>query len=64
MIHPSGFQTSDFEIYKPTKAQVFSAAWRARDYYIPRKRYRPNPYVLTVILLLAIFFVIKILIFG
>lgn len=51
MIHPSGIETSDYEIYAPTKAQVFSAALRAKDHYV-RPRYKPNP--LVVLLLIGI----------
>lgn len=55
MIHPSGIETSGLPIEQPTKVQVESAARRAKDYYVPRPRYRVNPEFLIKAFLVILF---------
>lgn len=41
MIHPSGLETSDFEIYEPSRQQIESAARRGMHELSPHPRPRP-----------------------
>lgn len=44
MIHPSGFETTDYEpseCYEPRKAQIEDAARRAKDQYVPYQKPLP-----------------------
>lgn len=51
MRHPAGFETKDFEIYRPNDVQIQSTAWRVpdRDHY--RRRYQVNPYLALVLII-------------
>ena len=64
MIHPSGIQTSDFEIFHPTRAQVEQAARRAKDRFVRKQRFRDRHPLLAELLFAIIFLVIVVLGFS
>lgn len=58
MKHPSGFQTSDFEIYEPNRSQIESAARRGMVDLAspPRRRISPLQFCLAALALACLIY--------
>lgn len=51
MRHPAGLDTNDFEFYRPNDVQLQSTAWRVKDRDHYRRKYRPNYFLLRILIL-------------